>query len=138
MTTPLDLVNLGVQPFVANRLGTGVGSVVVGGGSVGSATQIPGGARIAWITGSNAGSGLVLPTFGGEIANGTGALGGDSIVIFNLLSASIVVYAPGTMSFIGDGASTAGSVGISVAASRSCEFYAITASTYGVLKSLST
>ncbi len=137
MATIQNLMAFGMAPALARRIASPPFSVTVGGGSVGSATGMIGHNGVAYVVASNSGSGMVLPSMGGEVSNTAGMLGGDSLQVINLLSASVVVYAPGTMTFTGDGASTAGSVGISVAANRAALFTLLTTSTYAVLKGLS-
>lgn len=135
MATAVNLMAFGVAPDLARRIGVSGVSVTCQGGSVGSAAGIIGHNAVAYVVGSNSGSGVVLPSIGGDVTGTSGALVGDRLRIYNLLGASIVVYAPGTMTFIGAGASTTGSTGISVAANHGATFDVLTASTYGFIKS---
>lgn len=130
-------MGLGMAPALARRVAFNSRPITVSGAAVGSATGLIGLQGCAYITASNVGSGACLPAPGGDVGALTGMMLGDSLTVFNLLSASVVIYAPGTMTFTGDGASTVGSVGISVASNRAAEFVLLTNSTYGVLKGMS-
>jgi len=124
----------GMHPELARRVGTTVKNVTAQGASRASANGIIGHNAAAYVIASNSGSGIVLPSVGGDVTATSGALVGDDQYVFNLLSASIVVYAPTGMTFTGDGASTDGATGISVASHRGAQFKVLTATTYGVLK----
>lgn len=135
MATAVNLMAFGVAPDLARRIGVSGVSAQAQGAAVGSANGLIGHNCVAYVVASNSGSGIVLPSVGGDVTSTAGALVGDKLTIYNLLSASIVVYAPGTMTFIGAGASTAGSTGISVASNHGAVFDVLTASTYGFIKS---
>lgn len=137
MATSQNLMAFGLAPDLARRIASPPISVTVGGASQGSATGIIGHNAVAYVIASNSGSGMVLPSAGGDVTATAGMMLGDAIQVQNLLGASVVVYAPGTMTFTGDGASTAGTTGISVAANRAALFTMLTATTYGVLKGIS-
>lgn len=134
MAQPSNLMAFGMAPDLARRVGMTVKNVTAQGNSRASANGIIGHNAIAYVVASNSGSGLVLPTVGGDISATAGALPGDELTVFNLLSASIVVYAPSGMTFVGMGASTDGATGISVAANFGVQFQVLTATTYGFLK----
>ena len=134
MATASNLMAFGMAPDLARRIGVTTVSVQSQGASRASANGILGHNAFAYVTASNSGSGIVLPSVGGDLTAFDGALLGDTIGVANLLSASIVVYAPTGMTFTGDGASTDGATGISVATNRTAQFYPLTATTYAVVK----
>ena len=121
-----DLMGLGLPHFQSRRIGINQASIICGGGSAGSATAINGYIRSVYVTASNAGSGLVLPSVGGD-----GALLNDQFFVTNMLGAAVNVYAPGTATFLSpDGASVAGTVGVSVSSFKTALFMPITATTW--------
>lgn len=137
MAAPSNLMQLGMPHMLARRVGQPALSISPVGASRASAPGMIGHNVTYYITTTANGSGLVLPTVGGDSGAGVGALDGDQLQVFNLISASIVVYAPTGYTFTGDGASTDGATGISVASHRAAIFVPLTASTYGVIKGIS-
>lgn len=130
MSTPSNLMGLGVQAFLAGRIGMDVVAVTCAGTSAGSAKQLPGLPGIYFCNASNSGSGLALPKVGGN-----GALLSDEFIIANILGATIYLYANANdagsaVTFYGDGVSTAGTTGISVATGFNAMFRPITMSTW--------
>ena len=134
MATPLNLMGLGEPAATANRVGTLVQAITCQGATRASAANIPGQQCAVYVNASNSGSGLLLPTVGGDITATGGILLGDLVSVINLQAQSIIVYAPAGSTFTGDGVSTDGAVGTSVAALRNVEFMPITASTWIAFK----
>jgi hypothetical protein len=132
MALKTDLTGLGMPPMLANILGTGVTAVIASGASRASAAAIGAGNRLAYITATNSGNGVALPTIGGDTGGNLGALLGDVYNVMNVLSATLIVYAPSTVTFVGQGSSLAGSVGVSIATNTNATFRVLTATTWGV------
>lgn len=131
MATPSNLMGLGVPNFQAGRLGMAVTSVTVAGATAGAATQLGGFPGIYVINASNSGSGVALPQVGGQ----NGSLLSDEFIVANIIGATIYVYANANdagsaVTFYGDGVSTAGTTGISVATGFNAMFRPITMSTW--------
>lgn len=134
MATPINLMGLGLPTQLAGRVGMHVAAVTVAGAMAGAATQIPGQQGVYYANASNSGSGVALPQVGGQ-GVGKGALLGDEFQIANILGATIYVYANANaagsaVTFYGDGVSTAGTTGISVATGFNAMFKPITISTW--------
>lgn len=131
MATPNNLIGLGVPAIQAGRLGMAIVSVTVAGATAGAAKQLGGLPGIYVVNASNSGSGVALPLVGGQ----TGALLSDEFIIANIVGATIYVYANANsagsaVTFYGDGVSTAGTTGISVATGFNAMFRPITMSTW--------
>ena len=131
MATPQNLNGLGVPNFQAARLGMSIVSVTVAGATAGAAKQLGGFPGIYVVNASNSGSGVALPLVGGQ----AGALLSDEFIIANIVGATIYVYANANSAgsavlFFGDGVSTAGTTGISVATGFNAIFRPITMSTW--------
>jgi hypothetical protein len=134
MATPSNLSGLGMPSLLAARVGMHVQAVTCGGTTAGAATQIPGKQGIYYVNASNSGSGVALPLIGGQGPT-KGALLGDSYTVANIIGATIYVYANANaagsaITFYGDGASTAGTTGLSVQTGFSGIFQPITVSTW--------
>lgn len=131
MATPNNLIGLGVPAVQAGRLGMAIVSVTCAGATAGAAKQLGGFPGIYVVNASNSGSGVALPQMGGQ----TGALLSDEFIIANIVGGTIYVYANATglgsaVTFYGDGVSTAGTTGISVATGFNAMFRPITMSTW--------
>lgn len=132
MALKTDLTGLGMPPMLANIIASGVTAVIASGASRASAAAIGNSNRMVYITATNAGNGVVLPSIGGDSGGNLGALLGDVYNVMNVLSATLIVYAPSTVTFIGTGSSLAGSVGVSVATNTNATFRVLTSSTWGM------
>lgn len=132
MTSPLNLIGIGVPPAQAQALGIQTNTVVAVGATAASAGQIPAGNQIATIlTGT---SGVKLSKVGGD-GVGYGAAPGDEVIVNNLSGAAIVVYAlnndaGSVVTFFGNGVSTAGTTGVSAAIGRPLSFFNLSPSTW--------
>lgn len=131
MATPQNLMGLGMPHLLAARVAMSVVSVTVAGATAGAAKQLPGEQGIYVVNASNSGSGLALPLVGGQY----GCLLGDELTIANIVGATIYVYANANgagsvVTLYGDGVSTAGTTGISVATGFNAIFRPITMSTW--------
>lgn len=134
MATGNNLAGLGMPALLAARVGMHVQAVTVGGTSAGSATQLPGRQGVYYANASNSGSGMALPQVGGQ-GVGKGALLGDEFTLANILGATVYVYANANaagsaVTFYGDGASTAGTTGVSLQTGFDAVFRPITVSTW--------
>lgn len=132
-----DLMGLGMNPFQARALGDDPTAITCAGGSSGSATNIGGKSAIVYINASNSGSGVNLPQIGGD----NGSYLGDDLLVQNLLSATIQVYAANNaagsaVTIFMDGGAILGLTGVSVSTGRPVVFTPITVSTWVGLRSL--
>jgi hypothetical protein len=109
-------------------------NLTASGASQASAAAIPPDQFVAYVNATNTGSGLILPGITGDFWAGNCDIG-DDFTIINTLGASVVVYAKGNNTFIdvANGASTAGSVGVSVGSLKARIFMPISASTWAAL-----
>ena len=131
MATPANLMGLGVAHFAAARIGMSVIAVTCAGATAGAAKQLPGLQGIYYVNASNSGSGVALPEVGGDL----GCLLGDDIIVANIVGGTIYVYANANdagsaVTLYGDGVSTGGTTGISVATGFNAQFRPITMSTW--------
>ena len=116
MATPDNLMGLGMQHFLASRIGVQVVLVSAEGATAASAKQINGKPGIYVITSGN--SGVALPLLGGDTPTG-GALLADPIAIANISGSALVLFAANNakgsaVTLFGRGASTAGTTGVSI------------------------
>lgn len=126
MATTENLMAFGLHPFLADALSNGPIAVTAGGASLASATPIPNTAGIAYVIATNSGSGLKLPQIGGP----TGLLLGDPLTVFNFLGAGIQVYASGSATITGYGASASGDTGVAVGTANGITFWPVTATSW--------
>lgn len=134
MATGQNLAGLGMPVQLAARVGMHVQALTCAGTSAGSANQMPGRQGIYYVNASNSGSGVALAQVGGQGA-GKGQLLGDSVIIANLLGATIYVYANANaagsaVTLIGEGTSIAGTTGASLASGNNIQLWPITISTW--------
>jgi hypothetical protein len=130
-----DLMGLGMAHLLAARIGEDPVLITVAGVAAGSATQIGPTQSAVYVNSSNSGSGIKMPNIGGD----PGCLLGDDFTITNSLGQSICVYAANNASgsiviFMGNGASTTGTTGVSIATGQQGYFQAITPSVWAYTK----
>ena len=123
-------MGLGLSPFLASKIARNPRSVTAQGATLASGSRIGSQTQIAYVVTTNSGSGLVLPNVGGD----NGCLLGDDIVVVNGLQAAIIVYASAGATILGFGVSASGDTGTAIATANSAVFYALTASTWSVVK----
>lgn len=126
MAKKSDLMGLGMSPFLARRSATDPQTVNSQGASRASATQIGGDQYFVSVIGSNSGSGIALPSIGGD----NGALLGDDFIINNQLTATIQVYGPVGSTISVSGNNVSGSAGFSLASHFTATIYPITSSSW--------
>ena len=134
MATGQNLAGLGMPVQLAARVGMHVQAVTCAGTTAGAATQLPGRQGIYYVNASNSGSGVALAQVGGQGA-GKGQLLGDEVTVANIIGATIYVYANANaagsaVTIYGDGVSTAGTTGVSIATGQQAFFNPITISTW--------
>lgn len=134
MSTPSNLMGLGLPHMLASRLGVHVELVTVAGATAGAARQIPGRPGIYYVNASNSGSGVALPLVGGDTPTG-GALLGDGYTVANIIGATIYVYANNNaagsaVTLFGRGLSAVGTTGVSIATGVNGFFQPISISTW--------
>ena len=120
---------LGMSWQLSRFLGRGFINITATGSTGPSAASINGEAYNANVIAGT--SGVILPPVGGDI-NTISCDIGDQFTVTNATAAAIVVYAPGTMTFIGAGVSTTGSVGVSIGSLSAAIFNVSTISTYSI------
>lgn len=131
MARSVDLMGLGLQPFLARAIGDDPILATAAGATQGSATQLNGTNSVVFVNASNSGSGVQLPLIGGT----NGALLGDDIKIANLLTAAIQVYSANNglgsaVQIYIDGGSITGTTGFSVTSGKSVILTPITVSAW--------
>lgn len=141
MATKQNLMAYGMSSPLARRMGYTPKLFTASGASQASAPGIGGDSYLTVINATNSGSGVQMPQVGGQVAATSGALLGDSFYIWNLLTASICIYAANNslgsaVTFYGNGVSAAGTTGISVPTGQSVQIMPVTISTYVYLKSV--
>jgi hypothetical protein len=129
MVSRQNLRGLGMPWGLARFLGQGTNTISAAGATGPSATLINGEGYNTFVTAGT--SGVMLPAIGGDFNTNNGDVG-DQYALTNVSGAAIVVYAPGTMTFVGAGTSTAGSTGVSVGNLSMVIFNACTVTTYGI------
>lgn len=135
MARVLDLMGLGLPALLAARMGEDVILATAAGTSVGTATQLGASQSAILVISSNAGSGIKLPPIGGD----PGCLLGDDFTITNVQGATIAIYAANNaagsaVSLIGNGATIAGTTGVSLLTAWQISLQAITVSTWAFNK----
>ena len=126
MATKSNLMGMGINPIPARRLATDPQTISSQGATRASATAIGGDQYFVSVTGSNSGSGVVLPVVGGD----NGALLGDDFIINNQLTATIQVYGPTGTTISIFGSNVSGSAGFGLSTHNSVTLYPITASAW--------
>lgn len=134
MSTPENLMGLGLPHFLAARVGLRVQAVTVAGATAGAARQLPGVPGIYFVNASNSGSGLALPLVGGD-APDRGINLSDHVQVANIIGATIYVYANANaagsaVTLYGAGLSAVGTTGISVQTGMIADLQPITVSTW--------
>lgn len=124
-----DLIGLGLPPFLAARLGVSPIQATAAGSSLASATTVLPHGQIAYVITTNSGSGLKLPTIGGDGCTLT-----DMVIVMNFLGAGIQVYASNSCTITGSGASASGNTGVTVATCNCAVFYPVTATSWMYVK----
>lgn len=132
MATVNNLMGLGMTSWLAARLGWKTVTTVASGGTAASAAQLPDGNVLNNIFSGT--SAVKLPKVGGD-GVGYGAHVGDIQVINNESGAAIVVFALATdagsaVTFYGNGASTAGTTGVSAGSGYPKTFQCVSPSTW--------
>lgn len=130
MATKENLMGLGMNHILANRMGRTPALVTAQGTTMGDARVIVGtdyDAVIALGTG-----GVVLRSPGSA---GSGVLLGDLFYFTNITAASIALYIRGAVAYV-NGVSVSGSLGLSVGVGQSLIARPITASTWTIIGSV--
>ncbi len=134
MARAVDLIGLGVPWPHAYRLGNDPVSIVAAGATVASCASLPGNAGIFYVQSGT--SGIKFPPIGGD----SGVLLGDEVVIANLSSAAIVIFATtnaagSSVAIYANVTSAVGSTGMSLLSGAVGTFRPVTASTWVGIKS---
>lgn len=139
MATKENLIGLGVNHMLADRIGVTPVITSVGGSSAGSALRMGGTQYLTVITASNSGSGLRLPDVGASAGtsndNFRALLGGPPFMITNNFGAAIQIYAANNdfgsaVTLVVRGSAIAGTTGVSLGVNQSGIFYPVTVSTW--------
>ena len=117
-----DLMGLGMPPLLARRMATEPTVATSSGSTRASATTIAGDQYLTYVTGSNSGAGLVLPSVGGD-----GCCLGDDVIINNQI-APLTIYAPAGCQISMSSNLASGSGGVALASHSSATFYPLTTS----------
>ena len=128
MARNIDLMGLGMPPFLANSMGVTPFVTTVTGNAAGSAQTVGNGQELVVVTATATGNYLAL------LAGATGALLGDAITVCNLSSSAVVVTTPTNTVLYGGGVSATGVTGISVSSGAFMTFWPATASVWVGLK----
>ena len=126
MATISDLIGLGLHPFLAKQIAITPVSVTAVGSTLGSANQVPNTAGLAYVVSTNSGSAVKLPQIGGDL----GVTLGFPIIVMNLLSAAITVFASGSATLQGNGVSASGDTGVAIATNNGIQFWPVTSTTW--------
>ncbi len=128
MARNVDLMGLGLAPFLANIMSDNPSFVTATGAAAGSATQISNGQELVVITATATGNYIAL------LAGATGALLGDAITVCNISTSAVVVTTPTSTVLYGGGVSATGTTGISVSSGAFMTFWPASSSVWVGLK----
>lgn len=128
MARAIDLMGLGLNPFLAGVMSDNPFITTVTGSSAGSATQVANGQELIVVTATATGNYIAL------LQGGSGALLGDGIVIANLSTSAVVVTTPTGTVLYGGGVSATGTTGVSVSSGAFMKFWPASTSVWVGLK----